>query len=149
MFLVVVVLCKGGPKKRNGHVCELIVPDFFGVLSTITHMHYIKLHREAKRLEVTRGSISKGPVLTMFKNTYVLAVLLLLSWSSICFRMHLQSSWFSYTFVNCGGTQHWCHLDVITRAWNWKDKAQIHQLNMVSKGQLISKCLFGIFNSPN
>ena len=36
--------------------------DFLGVLTTITHMYYIKLHREARQLEGT-----KGLVLTMFK----------------------------------------------------------------------------------
>ena len=65
------------PLKRDGQVRKVIVLDFLGVLSTITHMHYIKRHREARcgrNSEWTRGSISKRPVLTMFK--YVPAALL-------------------------------------------------------------------------
>ena len=61
------------PLKKDGQVRKLIVLDFLGILSAITHMHYIKLHRGVRRLEGTRGSISKGPVLTMFK--YVPAAL--------------------------------------------------------------------------
>ena len=55
------------PLKKGWASSKVIVLDFLGVLSTITHTHYIKSQREARQLEGTRGSILKGPVLTMFK----------------------------------------------------------------------------------
>ena len=70
------------------------VLDFLVVLITIRHMHYIKLHREARWLEGTRGSISKKPVLTMFK--YIPAVLgftrRALEWSSLMIGNLLTNS---------------------------------------------------------
>ena len=52
------------------YVNQLYVLDFLGVLSAITQMQFIKLHRGERGLE---GIHLKGPVLTMF--TYVPAAL--------------------------------------------------------------------------